>query len=256
MKKILLTLIMIFQPILTQATTINRFAALRRFPTVFQAAFVTSQNVAKHLFKIMQKGNKVGYINEKGLTQVAHAEQTAYNMRKAIGCKDKDLYCPQTIEPVLAALFHDIGHLCASDNAPQMGYDGVCDHELIGARFLLNHGFSKSVTRLIASHANAKRYLVATDQKYLKGLSPASQRTLKFQGGPMSKEECEEFEASADFALKLALIKADDAAKNPHAKVPSLKTYQRPLEMYLFHQFFNDLSLLNLEAIQTIGTKF
>src|SRR3954466_945791 len=99
-------------------------------------------------------------------------------------------------EVILAAFFHDIGHLLEHVMpAGQMDGFGVMDHEKLGAEYLLEKGFSEKVTKLVASHVAAKRYLTYKHPEYFEKLSVASKRTLEFQGGVMSKEEAGEFES-------------------------------------------------------------
>jgi predicted HD phosphohydrolase len=61
----------------------------------------------------------------------------------------------------------------------------------------------------------AKRYLVAVDPAYHAGLSEASVRSLRVQGGPMTPEEAAEFEAHEWAEDAIALRRWDDAAKDP-----------------------------------------
>lgn len=83
---------------------------------------------------------------------------------------------------------------------------GRVGHETIGAEVLRSLGFSSNVCQLVKSHVAAKRfvllilstyppcstltrYLTAVDNSYHNSLSSASQKTLKFQGGPFQGEE-------------------------------------------------------------------
>ena len=77
-------------------------------------------------------------------------------------------------EVVLAAFLHDIGHLCAEENVPQMEGYGIMHHEQIGADFLRAEGVPERVARLAESHVqfglfeNAKNYyLIAGDYFFL-----------------------------------------------------------------------------------------
>ncbi|MEP6927044.1 MAG: HDIG domain-containing metalloprotein, partial [Ginsengibacter sp.] len=56
-------------------------------------------------------------------------------------------------EIILAAFFHDIGHLCEHImDVDYMDNFWIVDHEKIGADYLKSKGFSKKITKLIASH--------------------------------------------------------------------------------------------------------
>lgn len=60
-------------------------------------------------------------------------------------------------EVVLAAFFHDIGHLLADrlEVASMSGY-GALDHEQLGADYLKSLGFSNRICSLIKNHVQAK----------------------------------------------------------------------------------------------------
>src|SRR5664279_2451818 len=84
-------------------------------------------------------------------------------------------------EVILAAFFHDIGHLC--EHIVEVDYMedyGIVDHEKIGADYLKSKGFSEKITKLIASHVAAKRYLTFKYPGYYEQLSDASKSTLQF----------------------------------------------------------------------------
>jgi len=62
-------------------------------------------------------------------------------------------------------------------------------------------------------HVAAKRYLVATQPAYRESLSADSERSLVLQGGPMSAEECLQFESS-EYALAARQLRSwDDIGK-------------------------------------------
>jgi putative nucleotidyltransferase with HDIG domain len=117
-------------------------------------------------------------------------------------------------EVVLAAFFHDIGHLCEHIMKVDYMEDyGIVDHEKIGADFLKGKGFSKKITRLIASHVEAKRYLTSRYPSYYERLSDASKSTLNFQGGPMNEQEANDFEQEEWFPLYITLWGWDEKEK-------------------------------------------
>src|SRR5205814_3836144 len=118
------------------------------------------------------------YIGEP-ISQLEHALQTAALASRASA---DDV-------TIAAALLHDIGHLCATEDAPRMPGLGVSDHEHVGALFLRDAGFAEDVAALVDGHVAAKRYLVATRPEYAAKLSDASRATLALQGGPMSAAE-------------------------------------------------------------------
>jgi gamma-butyrobetaine dioxygenase len=62
-------------------------------------------------------------------------------------------------------------------------------------------------------HADAKRYLCATEPEYLDRLSPASRHTLGLQGGVMSPDEAARFAEHRWARDAVALRRWDDQAK-------------------------------------------
>ncbi len=115
-------------------------------------------------------------------------------------------------EPViLAAFFHDIGHLCEHIMpVKQMDGYGVVDHEKLGADFLREKGFAETIASLVENHVQAKRYLTYHFPEYYDQLSAASKQTLAFQGGPMTLEEAMAFEADPLFELHIKLRRWDE----------------------------------------------
>lgn len=159
----------------------------------------------------------------EGVTQLAHALQCA--KCAAAVTADEDV--------ILAALLHDIGHIC-DPAAEQMAADiGIVDHEGIGAQFLLARGFSQKIADLVRAHVAAKRYLVATNATYAAQLSPASTATLKHQGGPMSPAEVAAFESDPLFTTKLRMRSWDEMGKEPGMATPPLDAYRKMLVRHL-----------------------
>ncbi|HET6337089.1 MAG TPA: HD domain-containing protein [Polyangiales bacterium] len=163
----------------------------------------------------LSTGSGRGYIGEP-VSQLEHALQCAALARAAKAAP----------EEVLAALFHDIGHLIAPEGSSEMDGLGILLHEHLGAKWLADLGFKPSVWALVASHVDAKRYLAHRKAGYYAALSEASRGTLAFQGGPMSESEALEFEAHPQFAAKVRLRMWDEAAKLPDHEVPGLESYQ------------------------------
>lgn len=117
-------------------------------------------------------------------------------------------------EVVLAAFFHDIGHICVmkNDENNMDGY-GVKSHEKIGADYLRENGFSERIARLVENHVQAKRYLSFKYPAYYEGLSEASKKTLAFQGGIMDATEAAAFENDPLFEISILMRKWDELAK-------------------------------------------
>jgi predicted HD phosphohydrolase len=238
----------------------SRLISLLKNPTIHQAARKTAEEATQKIFETLRKGDKVGYINEKGVSQLGHglrAAQKALEHFNIIGPErillneyklfenNTNKSCSVTIpEQVIAALCHDIGHL-VDENAPQMGNDGTQNHEKIGALFLRNLGASKNLTDLIEAHADAKRYLASVNNNYFLSLSPASQRTFNHQGGFMSKEKIQLFANSSNAREKLLLRCWDDAAKDPDDFFKPLAFYKEPIFYYFCQRFIKNPLLMN-----------
>lgn len=124
-------------------------------------------------------------------------------------------------EVVLAAFFHDIGHICALGGENMGGY-GVVSHERLGADYLRRAGFSERLAKLVEYHVQAKRYLTFSQPDYYARLSEASRRTLAYQGGVMSAEEAQAFEQDPLYTVSLRMRHWDEQAKDLHVPVLDL----------------------------------
>jgi putative nucleotidyltransferase with HDIG domain len=126
-------------------------------------------------------------------------------------------------EVILAAFFHDIGHLGLQKNNEQMAGFGVKNHEQVGADYLREKGFSERLIKLVKSHVAAKRYLTYKVTEYYEKLSDASKATLVFQGGKMEPYEALMLELDPDFNMILRFRYWDDMAKVPGIAVNNLQ---------------------------------
>jgi len=168
--------------------------------------------VVDEVFSLYEKFGDADYIGEP-VSQLEHMSQAAA-LAEAEGYDD---------EVVLAAFFHDIGHLCAdAEEAGSMDGMGNVDHERLGADYLLERGFSERVANLVQGHVIAKRYLTYKYPEYYNRLSDASKATLEFQGGVMTTEEAAEFELNQDAELIIRLRYWDDMAKETHVPVNNI----------------------------------
>ncbi|MCP1521081.1 phosphonate degradation associated HDIG domain protein [Pseudomonas migulae] len=157
--------------------------------------------VIDEVFGLYERFGDSDYIGEP-VSQIEHMSQAA-QLAIAEGFDD---------EVVLAAFFHDIGHICA-DSAPNMGGFGVVSHERLGADYLRRAGFSERMARLVEYHVQAKRYLTLKEPGYYERLSEASRRTLEYQGGVMTEAEAEAFERDPLCAVSLRMRQWDELAK-------------------------------------------
>src|SRR5450755_957811 len=130
-------------------------------------------------------------------------------------------------EIILAAFLHDIGHIAEEANGiNEMDIFGIKDHEAIGALYLTEKGFSNKICKLVASHVAAKRYLTCKDPDYYEQLSPASKKTLEFQGGMMTPEEAAAFEKDPLFTEIILMRRWDEQAKIQNKPLPDLQRYR------------------------------
>lgn len=147
-------------------------------------------NEVYSILEVMQTYGSTVFLGEN-VTQLQHALQ----------CADLAEIMTNDHEIVIAALFHDIGHLLyQAHNKDSLEIDknylGDPSHELTGSQFLQSVGFSERVCAIVANHVNAKRYLLSNDKKYFDSLSEASKESLKFQGGVMTEDEVLVFESN------------------------------------------------------------
>lgn len=186
----------------------------------------TIQTISEEIISLYNKYGGDDYIGEP-VSQIEHMCQCA-QLAEAQGFDE---------EVILAAFFHDIGHLCEHIMPVEnmQGY-GVVDHEKLGSDYLLEKGFSEKIARLVASHVQAKRYLTYKDPEYFQRLSEASKKTLEFQGGVMTTDEATAFENDNLFDLFIKLRKWDEQAKLEHIPLPPLSHYKAMMIKHLENQ--------------------
>ena len=158
--------------------------------------------------------------DDEGATQMQHGAQAA-SLAAAAGA-------PPALQ--LAAWLHDIGHLLTGlPGTPTRA--GIDDrHEALGAAFLAA-GFGPAVSRPVALHVEAKRYLVAATAGYHARLSPDSRRSLALQGGPMPMADREAFIALPFAQDALRLRAWDEAAKRPDYEPGRIVDLERLLRL-------------------------
>jgi [1-hydroxy-2-(trimethylamino)ethyl]phosphonate dioxygenase len=161
------------------------------------------------IMSLFQTKGNTEYGGEK-VSQLEHALQAAHLA--------KTENAPSNM--IVAALLHDIGHLLAD------GPDAA--HEQAGHAWISQH-FPAEVSEPVRLHVAAKRYLCATNSKYLEQLSPASVQSLHVQGGPMTDTELDAFEEQPFYAQAVALRHWDDQAKTEKLAVPGLDTYRETI---------------------------
>ncbi|OMQ35620.1 phosphonate degradation HD-domain oxygenase [Pseudomonas putida] len=174
-----------------------------------------NEQVIAKVFALYEQFGSSDYIGEP-VSQIEHMSQAA-QLAMAEGFDD---------EVVLAAFFHDIGHICG-ESAENMGGYGIVSHERLGADYLRRAGFSERMARLVEYHVQAKRYLTRREPGYYERLSEASRRTLEYQGGVMSEAEADAFEQDPLCAVSLRMRQWDELAKEKHVPVLDLAVLKR-----------------------------
>jgi [1-hydroxy-2-(trimethylamino)ethyl]phosphonate dioxygenase len=167
------------------------------------------------LFKLYELRGDQSY--GESITQNEHALQCAALARDA-GASDA---------LIVAALFHDVGHL-AVDVQGDSRFDPASDdddHEARGARILAPL-FGARVAQPVALHVTAKRWRCTREPNYRDQLSVASQATLIAQGGRLSEEECQRFEQHPGFDDAVALRTWDDVGKVIGLDVGALRDWE------------------------------
>jgi phosphonate degradation associated HDIG domain protein len=173
--------------------------------------------IVDEIFSLYENHGNADYIGEP-VSQLEHMCQAA-ELAEEEGHDD---------EVVLAAFFHDIGHLCEFIMPVElMEGVGVLDHESIGQEYLVNSGFSERIAKLVKSHVEAKRFLTFKFPEYFEKLSDASKLTLQHQGGRMNAEEAEAFEADPMFEIYIKMRTWDDLAKITNKALPDLNRYKQ-----------------------------
>lgn len=172
---------------------------------------MNTEQVVAEVFGLYEQHGAADYIGEP-VSQIEHMSQAA-QLAMAEGFDD---------EVVLAAFFHDIGHICGQGGANMGGY-GVVSHERLGADYLRRAGFSERLAKLVEYHVQAKRYLTFSQPDYYHRLSEASRRTLGYQGGVMTADEALAFEQDPLCAVSLRMRHWDEQAKDMHVPVLDLE---------------------------------
>ena len=160
---------------------------------------------------------------DEAVTQLEHALQ----------CAELAIKYNASNSQITSALLHDIGHFIMDEHNAEVSFlDTDLNHEEIGAKYL-EPFFPEAVTTPIRLHVPAKRYLCTVDTSYYDGLSDASKRSLKLQGGVMSEEECGVFEEIPHYQDALTLRRWDDQAKVKGLETDGLETYHEIVQLCL-----------------------
>lgn len=151
--------------------------------------------------------------DDEPVDQLQHALQCAARAREA----------GADAEVVVAALLHDVGR--SPVVLAGLGTTGG-EHGELAARWL-EPRVGGRIAWLAGRHIAAKRYLTAVEPEY--PLTPASVRSLRAQGGPMTAGELARFRAHPWWREAVDLRRWDDLGKQPGLDVAGLDAYEPQL---------------------------
>lgn len=176
----------------------------------------TNASIIDEIFRLFRERGSMLY--GESVTERMHGLQCG-QLAEAHGCRPA---------LVAASFLHDIGHLVhgMGEDIADRGIDAT--HEDHGAAWLRPY-FPAEVTEPVRMHVDAKRYL-ARDPVYRSQLSPASEKSLMLQGGPMTDAEAAAFERNPHFGDAVTLRRFDDLGKDPHAPEIDVEHFRRVLE--------------------------
>jgi phosphonate degradation associated HDIG domain protein len=186
-----------------------------------EMAGATAQQKITALFNYMERRGQSFY--DEAVTQLQHARQCANQAQIRDGSPTQ----------ITSALLHDIGHILLDEHNLESDflYEDQ-NHEEVGADYL-EPFFPMAVTTPIRLHVPAKRYLCTTDASYYEGLSDASKRSFRLQGGAMSDAERAAFEQIPYSEDALMLRRWDDLAKVADLETPKLEAYREVVQQCL-----------------------
>jgi len=139
-------------------------------------------------------------------------------LEHALQCADLARAASADEELQLACLLHDVGRYAidqslVADRVEAARTDPAArGHHELGAE-LLAPWVTERVAWCVRLHADAKRYLCATEPDYLDRLSSVSRQTLRLQGGIMSAADAARFAEQRWAGDAVALRRWDDEAK-------------------------------------------
>lgn len=163
-------------------------------------------------------------LERKGTSQ--YGEEPVSQLEHALQCATLAETEGAEAALIVAALFHDIGHLADPEFEAAMARGEDRWHEELGAAYLSGI-FGPSVTDPVRMHVSAKRYLCAVENGYFATLSPASVKSLAMQGGPFGAEEAAAFIGQPNACAAVRVRRWDDLAKIPAARTPPLAHFRQ-----------------------------
>src|SRR5262245_13192298 len=166
------------------------------------------------LFSLLGKAGARQYGGE-AVSQLAHALQSATLAVEA----------GEPAAVVVAALFHDIGHLVGGGDRGQADRGIDAFHEESGAD-VLRPLFGDAVAETVRLHVPAKRWLCFAEGGYWDSLSRGSKVSLQVQGGPFDAAQAAEFFAQPHVEAAIRVRRYDDLAKVRGRGTPGLEEFR------------------------------
>jgi len=168
----------------------------------------------------------------------SYGGEAVSELEHALQCADLARAAGADTELQLACLLHDVGRyavdpaLIADTTEPRRAGPRARGHHEVGAD-LIAPWVPARVAWCVRMHADAKRYLCATEPAYYDRLSAASRHTLRLQGGVMNAEEARHLREHPWLPDALALRRWDDQAKVPGRATQPLEAWAPLLGRYL-----------------------
>jgi [1-hydroxy-2-(trimethylamino)ethyl]phosphonate dioxygenase len=183
---------------------------------------MTQEQIIQGVFTMY--GERGHRLYGEDVTELQHALQCAMLARRA----------GEPARIVAACLLHDYGHLLHDLGEDIAECEVDARHETLGADRLAPY-FGPEVVEPIRLHVAAKRYLCWRQPGYANGLSDASRRSLRLQGGAMTEGEAECFARTPHAQAAVRVRRYDDAGKMKHLTCPGLESYRELLTVLLRH---------------------
>jgi len=159
-----------------------------------------------------------------------YAGQAVSELEHALQCADLAREGGADEELQLACLLHDAGRYAVDQalvsdttETTRVG-PGARGHHEVGAE-LIAPWVPERVAWSVRMHADAKRYLCATEPEYFERLSAVSRHTLRLQGGVMSASDATRFAEHRWVRDAVSLRRWDDEAKIVGKKTWSLQDW-------------------------------
>lgn len=163
-------------------------------------------------------------LTERGAEETVLPGVTA--LRHALCCATLAQQAGASPELIAASLLHDVGHLLRTDFAVEGHYGGRDRHAMIGAAFL-SLWFGPDVTEPVRLHAEAKRFLAATETGYAARLHLGARTSLARNGGAMSADEARAFLEGPRAREAILLRRWDDLAETAAIEPRALAHFKK-----------------------------